>query len=300
MWLDVFQHFIIALDPKLCSHLCFVFLFSVCCPYNGLFAIPLILAIVALILFNYAAFSCQTFKFEKEGYYTETEYFGFWTYEDEDDECQSIDKELDDEGADADWDAAWKTGRAATIIGSVFSYVLVIMLLVNSCVRYPRMLFNLMAGGMFFTALMSGLLLVGLASDPAEFGLPEDILAVDFTPQFGPGAGVAVAAFVLWIGAGASMFCCMQERNIMENNVGGHQQAVAAQPTYATKSAYTYPSPAPVPMTAAVPQDVAGGTVSEEVDIVEHPDGHKTKTTTTTTTMPDGSQQVVKSVEEIW
>ena len=68
MWLDVFQHSIIALDRKLCSHLCFVFLFSVCCPYNGLFAIPLILVIVAHVLFNYAAFGCRTFQYEIEGF----------------------------------------------------------------------------------------------------------------------------------------------------------------------------------------------------------------------------------------
>ena len=148
LWLDVFfQRFIIA---KLCSNPYFVFLCSVCCPYNGLFAIPLTLAILAYALFNYAAFSCKTFKHEEFGY--ETAYFGFWTYEDEDDECQSIDDDLDD--LDLDWDAAWKTGRAATVIGSVLSYILVIMLLVNSCVRYPRMLFYLMAGAMFFVAII--------------------------------------------------------------------------------------------------------------------------------------------------
>ena len=41
------------------------------------------------------------------------------------------------------------------------------MLLVNSCVRYPRILFKLMAGAMFLAALMSGLLFVGLASEKA-------------------------------------------------------------------------------------------------------------------------------------
>jgi len=287
MWLDVFRHyFIIDLDRKLCSQPCFLLFFSgVCCPYNGLFAIPLVLVIIAHLLFNYAAFGCQTFQVQVEneyfGFWTyEDEYFGFWTYEDEDGECQSF----DDLGGDPDWDAAWKIGRAATVIGSVLSYVLVIMLLVNSCVRYPRMLFILMAVAMFIVALMSGLLLVGLASD---FYLDHG---------FGPGLGVALAAFVLWNAAGVSMFFCMKERNNL-NSMGGHQQAAVAQPTYATRSAYTYPSQAPVAMTAAVPMQ--DGAVVEEVVIVEHPDGSKTKTTTTTTTTPDGSKQIVKFVEEI-
>ena len=252
------------------------------------------------MLFNISAFGCDTFKFEKEGYYTE--YFSYWYYEDrDDDECANIDEDLDEYyNLDVDWDAPWKTGRAATIIGSIFSYLLVILLLVSSCFRYPKVVFKVMGGFMLLMSILSLLLLVGLASDSAD-----DIFTAEFSldPKISTGAILAIVAAVFWAGAGISMFFCMQERTIQQ-----HTTAVPVR-TYPQPAPAYYPdkkAPQPVMRQSAPPivrpamrpaaQDC---TITEEEEMMERPDGTRVKVTTKTTTFPDGSKEVVKSEEEM-
>lgn len=253
------------------------------------------LVIISHILFSIAALGCETFELDfGRGYYKEKG--GYWTYKDrETDECESF-SEL---GGDPDWDAAWKVGRAASVIGSIVSYVMLIMLLVNSCVRYPKVLFKIMAGCMFFMSIMSGLLLVGLASNTHQ-----DIFYQDSDIEMSTGAIMAIIAFFLWIVTGASMFFCMKERNIQSRPM--QASAVPAVPMYSKQQvspAYqqSYPPTKVVPpMQPAMPRNVQqDSTTVEEVEIVEHPDGRRTKTTTTTTTLPDGTKEIVKSEEEL-
>lgn len=193
------------------------------------------------------------------------------------DECESYDEFFED----PEFDGAWKFGRAVTVIGSIISYVMVIMLLVNSCVRYPLAVFKTMGGCMVFLSILCFLLLVGLSSDSF------------INHEISAGGSLAIVGAFFWAGAGVSMFFCMKERS----TIGGiSRPRAAAQPT-AVLPKYSASTPSAQP--TQPPVVATQGTVIEEVDIVENPNGTKTKTTTKTTNNPDGSKTVQKTVEDL-
>jgi len=192
--------------------------------------LPLVLMIIAQVLFNLAAFDCKTFKVEIEDLYAfednndndfwdsdsdwdswyndyDSSYsyqsvsssssisFGYWGVHEDflTDSCFSF-KKL---GVKSELDAPLKVGRAMGVLGSIIGALSIIAVLAASCVIYPERV--VVHGGSTVGVLMGALsatLFVGLASENCR----------DENDAFACGLGwpayLAAASFVLWICAG--------------------------------------------------------------------------------------------------
>jgi hypothetical protein len=166
-------------------------------------------------------------------------------------------------------DGVLKFGRFVGVFGALLSWLIFAVVMSASCFRYPRpkLVFGAIGGCMLLVSLFGFLLLVGLSTNL-------DSSAISLA-----GGGIlAIFAAFLWSGAAFSIVFLMKERN-------REQQAVTVPP----KRAVEEPT--------GRDDTESGVTNLTEVEIVQHPNGTKTKTTTKTTMLPDGSKSIEKTVE---
>jgi len=148
---------------------------------------------LGIILFNTAAYSCQSFEVDPLG-------VGYWSFEDFDGDCAAYSDEFDPDGP-------FKFGRAIGIIGSILGYTLIIMLLVASCVRYPlgRKIFFVMGGCMILMSIFALLLFVGLSSDHFDIGTLE--------LEVGAAGWCIIPSFFFWVAAAFATALTMKARD---------------------------------------------------------------------------------------
>jgi len=221
-------------------------------------------------LFQVTAYSCLTFHIPYDTYNSEglyVDYYdsndaGYWGwYDDYYDECEDYQTLMDYDDY-FHLDAPLKFGRAIGVIGNILGWVTLIMLLIASCVRYPRpkLFFRILGSCMFVMAVFSLLLLVGLASDPYD---------ISTLPEMGGPAYCVIPGALFWIAAGVTTIVSVQERDF----------------PVVVSAAAVHAEPVPVKHVEQLPP----ATVTKEIRERINDDGSKTVITTTRTTNPDGT-----------
>ena len=169
---------------------------------QGAFAVlPIILVALGWIFTLVGAFSCKSFKacdgnciyfdytkFEFTGDYYYYDYLWGYSYiSDVSDTCENLGSLKD---------GAIKAGFAFGILAAIFGILTLFAVISTTFLKSPRKVILALSSTCFVMALFS--LLVG------TMGFASDLCKAN-TCEMGAGAGLAIAAVILWIGAGVSL-----------------------------------------------------------------------------------------------
>jgi hypothetical protein len=153
-----------------------------------MYAVPVVLTVLALVFYHIAAFGCKSFKIDTgTGFYK----FGYWS--------ASAGRGRGCVQYVGEVSGILKFGRFLGVMGALLIWPVFAAVLVGLFSQYtkPKVVFPIVGSCMGLLSFFSFLLLVGLRDDSSA--------------KLSGGGAVAISAAFCWAAAAHSMFVCMNE-----------------------------------------------------------------------------------------